>query len=202
MWITRLKISNQNTLGLFKQEIMMWWDEKSMVGECTPNIDLHQKKKIFHVWNTYNQKLHKNIGIPKLSLLFYNVQMTKLIVLKINSTYEILTTKYYVHHQFHPLHDVAEHIHSQVYGYLPMKQSETVNLLMLKNRIPFLLFNQKTTPVIIIIQTNLSCTKNENDYMNHLDSSILSQKGVWTMVSQWQRYEATLGVDVIIIVSL
>ncbi len=44
MWITRLKISNQNTLGLFKQEIMMWWDEKSMVGECTPNIDLHQKK--------------------------------------------------------------------------------------------------------------------------------------------------------------
>jgi hypothetical protein len=50
MWITRLKISNQNTLGLFKQEIMMWWDEKSMVGECTPNIDLHQKKKKrFHV---------------------------------------------------------------------------------------------------------------------------------------------------------
>lgn len=45
---------------------------------------------------------------------------------------EILTTIYYDHHQFHPSHDVVEHIHSQVYECLPTGRNWKYQLLMPK----------------------------------------------------------------------
>lgn len=98
-----------------------------------PAFNMPTKNAAHLLSNRFNEHYWKH----KYTLFWYTINSYP----THNFTCEVLTTKYYDHHQLHPWHDVAERIHSQNYGYLPTKWNRESHLIMLKTSRALLKFS-------------------------------------------------------------